>query len=166
MGERGSVSQRRASTPSQLCQALQQERTPQSPWILGLKALGLRSKVCWIECCLTLSCAWLLLQSWQLHSGMQVRPAAKHSQYLKHHITRGHMCEAKQTMNRTPSLSHTTYSFKHLDFLQLQGVRRMPAIKLPPLASLASTRARAAAVDAFVTAGFAVPLLRDREAAP
>lgn len=132
-----------------------------------MKALGLRSKVCWIECCLTLSCAWLLLQSWQLHSGMQVRPAAKHSQYLEHHNTRRAQCEA--TINNEPhtfSLSHTTYSFKHLDFLQLQGVRRMPAIKLPPLASLASTRARAAAVDAFVTAGFAVPLLRDREAAP
>lgn len=50
------------------------------PWILGLKALGLRSRMASTAACLVASFSRLLQQVMQLQWS-QYRPLAKHSQY-------------------------------------------------------------------------------------
>ena len=122
-------------------------RTPALPdWIFGLNALGLRSRVCVMAASRMVSWSWVLLHPQQWHSFEQTSPAAKHSQYLRSRVDvpphaysvsdRPPTATAATQPSTTPA--PPTHSFRHLDFLQLHGVRRFGgaapgvAFTLPP----------------------------------
>ena len=115
---------------------------------LGRNAFGFRSRVAATACLRSGSVSQLLQQPEQLHASLQSRPLAKHSQYLSGRETEQHQyCNNNRMVvtndagvpqcklaseppgNQLQKQQHglrETHSLRHLDFLQLHGLKCRP----------------------------------------